>query len=420
MTRARSQGQDASEVMTSFTQRMGRMARMASSLTGQVSARPRPTFQCGICFDRYEENLKVIFKKCGDENHAFCRDCIEQYCASKIEENRVQQIFCPADHQQGKKPTAEPDEVRVWLTDKDLLAKYERFRRRAEDSTLRECPSCKKDVKPHMDGNGEVIAEMKCACGQEFCYYHSIAHRGRSCEEYSKEQVRLERSKSGHTGLEGSLPCAWCGIATEKIAGCNHMTCKACSKDWCWRCGKKVENPHWHYDPNNPDHCQQFDGIPTGWRHNTGWTMFVLKVILFPVKLIFWVLLLVALIIFTILLIPVHLFGLCMDRRPLMSCAMCLSVSPFCLAAVIWTLFTCCTSWILVSCGAEQDHFLFVVLLWMDSLLDIMLCLRVRGVEQLVQGGGPQNDPFAEAREDMSSSEYEDFIAPVPRNDAEP
>ena len=30
--------------------------------------------------------------------------------------------------------------------------------------------------------------------------------------------------------------CPVCGIMTEKISGCNHITCTQCNSHWCWNC----------------------------------------------------------------------------------------------------------------------------------------------------------------------------------------
>lgn len=32
-----------------------------------------------------------------------------------------------------------------------------------------------------------------------------------------------------------------CGMAIEKSAGCNKMTCTNCGAFFCWRCNKRVE-----------------------------------------------------------------------------------------------------------------------------------------------------------------------------------
>lgn len=56
-------------------------------------------FECGICFERFNEDVVANLKPC---NHRFCRICIREYAALRIEEHRYP-IVCPS---------CMPDEVR--------------------------------------------------------------------------------------------------------------------------------------------------------------------------------------------------------------------------------------------------------------------------------------------------------------------
>jgi len=47
--------------------------------------------------------------------------------------------------------------------------------------------------------------------------------------------------------------CPKCKVRLEKIAGCNHMTCRQCGYSWCWLCGKKYTD--FHYSPINVFGC---------------------------------------------------------------------------------------------------------------------------------------------------------------------
>jgi hypothetical protein len=42
--------------------------------------------------------------------------------------------------------------------------------------------------------------------------------------------------------LLGIKSCPGCGTATEKMGGCDHMSCAVpkCGTHWCWHCGAKV------------------------------------------------------------------------------------------------------------------------------------------------------------------------------------
>jgi IBR domain, a half RING-finger domain len=48
-------------------------------------------------------------------------------------------------------------------------------------------------------------------------------------------------------------PCPQCRTAIEKNLGCNHMTCKKCSYQWCWLCNATYTPGHYQRTA-----CEQF------------------------------------------------------------------------------------------------------------------------------------------------------------------
>lgn len=194
----------------------------------------------------------MVLEACGDPQHSNCRACMSAYVAGLVREGRVT-VACP----HGCKAVAAREEVKQLLTP-DLIERYERFMVMRQDATLRQCPRCSALCKPRQQADGTIAAEMSCgACGMEFCYYHSNAHEGRSCQDYQREIAREER-RMAEGVLRGTKPCPLCGIVTEKLSGCNHMTCGTCGGHWCWMCAQAVENVAWHFNPGNPGGCQQF------------------------------------------------------------------------------------------------------------------------------------------------------------------
>jgi hypothetical protein len=47
-------------------------------------------------------------------------------------------------------------------------------------------------------------------------------------------------------------------MLVEKMAGCNHMTCKACRYEWCWLCGATYTS--YHFSNWNPLGCPGLQG----------------------------------------------------------------------------------------------------------------------------------------------------------------
>ncbi|KAE8149767.1 hypothetical protein BDV25DRAFT_130103 [Aspergillus avenaceus] len=74
------------------------------------------------------------------------------------------------------------------------------------------------------------------------------------CEECSDErerqrlhQERVEEARIAKI-LQKIKPCPGCGVLTEKIAGCGHITCptEGCEVHWCYFCGKAFDEGRIH------------------------------------------------------------------------------------------------------------------------------------------------------------------------------
>lgn len=224
----------------------------------------------------------------------------------RIDEGRLMELTCPCFGEDDCEAYASRPEVETWL-DGESLDRWHRLSQMRMNRNLRECPRCHllcqplqrpqgsrtgsstlrtsslgrtprvsdvsrpsamsaEDSSPSAASDGvlpetgadDVLPEMVCsACGLEFCYFHSNAHPPGSsaCAVYTRTQIRLDRLMAS---TSGSKPCPSCGVATQKIAGCNHMTCTCCRVHWCWQCGRQLGNIGWHYNPGNPAGCMQF------------------------------------------------------------------------------------------------------------------------------------------------------------------
>ena len=97
-------------------------------------------------------------------------------------------------------------------------------------------------------GNPRKKPIFRCtSCNFAYCVIHECEwHRGETCEQYD---VRMALSKrlaehveeeqaSERTIKETTKKCPGegCGASIEKNEGCDHMTCKACSWEFCWLC----------------------------------------------------------------------------------------------------------------------------------------------------------------------------------------
>lgn len=320
---------------------------------------PVATFRCAICLSNVPVDQRVVFVNCGNHDHGCCRECTEVFLRGVVTAGRVL-ITCGQRCAQSCDAKVTEEEIAV-LTSEDVVAKYRRFKLMQDDPSLRECPQCGKLCKPSRDRDNEIVPEMVCAeCDCEFCYYHSNAHTGRSCEEYQRQLSREEREMA--QALEECKTCPRCGIQTVKNGGCNHMTCTApsCQADWCWVCGELIEGGspgvYAHYESGS---CNQFsfdqDAATPGCAFNT------LRCLTLPIFLIFQISALVQIILCYALLPPVACLAMgctvcgckCNNWRTVKGLSRILASFPMVALVVMYYLtfiFTGCLLFILDSC----------------------------------------------------------------------
>lgn len=293
--RGRRNSQDtvmSSKTKSSFLSKLSRISSPARKMSrfiqrtlgGLGPFKGMDTDQCPICYDNVELFASVKLECC--KCHYFCADCITHFFRGRINEGRVRDLRCPLYGECGCNAVATEKEL-ASLLEPDAMKKYHRFMAQQNDPTLRECPKCLLLVAPSTDGQDQIISEMMC--GRHcitFCYYHSLQHVGRTCDEYARDQANLDRMEEKFL-QGGGKQCPICGILTEKFSGCNQMTCGACHRNWCWICEEDIEGrPGWHYNPLNPRSCLQFDdsddASPEGHR---GWLMIGYRICALPAML---------------------------------------------------------------------------------------------------------------------------------------
>ena len=202
-------------------------------------------------------------------NHAFCKDCWQEYLRCKITEGKVVNIPCPGfgcDEYIVQEMVMKlmPSNLDSKFADFDIGAFIE------ANPNTRWCPypGCERVVHLKLeqqqsleapDGSGNVAQanptqrNVDCGIGHFFCWTCSEeAHDPCSCETWKLWKARIE-SIEGTEGTDpnsklvdkvtseawiakNSNPCPKCKMPIEKNDGCNHMTCSKCAHDFCWVC----------------------------------------------------------------------------------------------------------------------------------------------------------------------------------------
>lgn len=82
------------------------------------------------------------------------------------------------------------------------------------------------------------ISDVQCKCGNSFCFKCSQeSHRPCTCENTVQWKTKNSAESENITWIMANTKaCPKCHRPIEKNQGCNHMTCKLCSHEFCWLC----------------------------------------------------------------------------------------------------------------------------------------------------------------------------------------
>lgn len=78
-------------------------------------------------------------------------------------------------------------------------------------------------------------------CNMTMCFKcGAVEHPGTSCNSVGNAELR------NYVKQFNVQKCPNCGFGTQKIDGCNHMTCAKCWYNWCWLCRGRHYSGHYN------------------------------------------------------------------------------------------------------------------------------------------------------------------------------
>jgi len=259
-TRTEAQNVEDSDESTSLLNQEESISKYISE-NSTSSCGPSPgctAFLCGICLCQEDVRQAFTLPLC---KHQFCRSCLSAYLTSQINDGHTD-IRCPAVEGEANlrcQIMLAPRDVAANISDREVLAKFGRFRATKEYENMRACPKCSQLA----EGSPEQPRIVCPRCNFVYCLVHSDAHPPDvSCEEF-EQRNRVQDEASSAYVQQTSKNCPGCGVRTHKFAGCNHMSCSQCRANWCWLCGDLVDpNTHWSTANNSSCAGRQFASSP--------------------------------------------------------------------------------------------------------------------------------------------------------------
>ncbi|CAL8102317.1 unnamed protein product [Orchesella dallaii] len=195
--------------------------------------------ECQICLCPFRVDQSFEYPHCG---HQFCSDCIAEYLKTRISENGLQSsIECPESK---CNVLLKEDFIKnVIKTDGEAIQRYDLLLINdyvTKNNYLKYCPGerCKVIWKRILDGDTWNFQEVACDCGESYCFScNHVWHFPLNCKLLELWRKKLsDESENSSWIMANTKPCPKCGSNIQKNGGCNHMTCRKCSHQFCWLC----------------------------------------------------------------------------------------------------------------------------------------------------------------------------------------
>ena len=211
--------------------------------------------KCEICLENvnsYNEGNNIIqLRFCG---HYFCIECLKMQIASQL--NSGQQIKCIKCNM-----VIANNDIKEVLSMKELQKASYILVRNFVDSEQRNkrgrfkwCPNPRCDYIYERERENDENYERVCPnCDKVYCLRceEEIVDRNQHARTCIRKLLKKVDFLDRKWIENNTRCCPLCAKPYEKIAGCNHMTCKYCrpQTEFCFICGKVLDsdNPLRHY-----------------------------------------------------------------------------------------------------------------------------------------------------------------------------
>lgn len=205
--------------------------------------------ECPLCLDKKMPDKFHSMNGCNTVDNTisgceyrFCTECLLQHIAVRLDEGSTRELTCP-NIQCGKK-MHQTDVQAVTQNNKDLYDRFDAIRLKeylADNPRAKHCqtPDCSFSFILEEDAERRII---ECICNRKYCSHCLFNHKLKiTCEQAKEERELTQDPERAQTATqkwlaENTKQCPQCKTPIQKNMGCNHMTCKKCTHEFCWTC----------------------------------------------------------------------------------------------------------------------------------------------------------------------------------------
>jgi IBR domain, a half RING-finger domain/Zinc finger, C3HC4 type (RING finger) len=183
--------------------------------------------QCSVC---YEAAYDLFLLSCG---HLFCAECMRNMLRAALDDSSLLPILCcdvKVDTSISRQ-LLHPSEVDLLITKTDEKASKRKMY----------CPACSCFLNLELVDNTYSKLYL-CGCGSRICTAcRELAHPQSFCRkvEFSGPKDLFDLIQDN-----GWKQCPECSVIIERISGCDHMTCKLCTQQFCFKCMAPWRSDH--------------------------------------------------------------------------------------------------------------------------------------------------------------------------------
>lgn len=219
--------------------------------------------ECSLCLDTKNYAEFYAMNNCNHQSGcqaSFCKTCLLELISTHLNEGSTRELKCP-NFNCTKKINAS-DIYNITQNCKNLYNRFLEFSfdefKTDNQNYIKFCPTpdCKCTYSIE-----EVAAaqQIHCpSCNHIYCATCQYDHQNLSCENAATldhdciscatrhaRNTSCQAAARDRSQTESSLqelqnikikPCPHCKVFIEKNQGCNHITCKKCSHEFCWTC----------------------------------------------------------------------------------------------------------------------------------------------------------------------------------------